>query len=68
MATSKPTLRAHQIREVKPSLVDSQTQIQALAYQLWLERGAPIGSPNQDWLEAEARLSHIREEKATTAR
>ena len=30
------------------------TQIQALA---WLERGAPIGSPEQDWLDAETRLA-----------
>jgi hypothetical protein len=24
-----------------------------LAYQLWLERGCPIGSPEQDWFRAE---------------
>lgn len=36
---------------------DIQSQIQTLAYQLWLERGSPIGSPDQDWLEAEARLA-----------
>lgn len=40
---------------------DIQSQIQALAYQLWLERGAPIGSPDQDWLEAESRLTRAGE-------
>ncbi len=28
-----------------------------LAYQLWLERGRPFGSADDDWLEAERRLS-----------
>ena len=37
---------------------DVQTQIQTLAYHL-LERGAPIGSPEQDWLEAESRLTKV---------
>jgi hypothetical protein len=64
VAAPKPNPKAEKITETSLSVQD----IQALAYQLWLERGAPIGSPNQDWLEAEARLSHIREEKATTAR
>ena len=41
---------------------DIQTQIQKLAYQLWLERGTPIGSPEQDWHDAEQRL--IREGKS----
>lgn len=41
----------------KPASEDIQTQIQSLAYQLWLERGAPIGSPEEDWLEAESRLT-----------
>ncbi len=33
-----------------------QDRVRTLAYQLWLERGAPIGSPEIDWLEAEAQL------------
>jgi hypothetical protein len=27
-----------------------------LAYQLWQERGCPIGSPEQDWYRAEQEL------------
>ena len=34
-----------------------EPQLQALAYQLWLERGSPIGSPEVDWFDAEARLA-----------
>jgi Protein of unknown function (DUF2934) len=31
--------------------------IRELAYQLWVARGCPDGSAEQDWLEAERRLS-----------
>ena len=31
-------------------------RIERLAYQLWQERGRPIGSPIEDWLGAEAEL------------
>ena len=31
-------------------------QIEALAYQLWLERGCPNGSDQQDWFQAEDQL------------
>ena len=31
-------------------------QIARLAYQYWLERGCPIGSPEEDWMRAEADL------------
>ena len=30
--------------------------IAALAYCLWMERGCPIGSPDDDWFQAEAEL------------
>lgn len=36
---------------------DMESQIRTLAYQLWLGRGAPIGSPEEDWFKAEARLT-----------
>jgi hypothetical protein len=35
--------------------VDRET-IEAMAYQLWLMRGAPIGSDQEDWYRAEAEL------------
>jgi hypothetical protein len=31
-------------------------QIRNLAYQLWLGRGCPVGSPEVDWLEAEEKV------------
>ena len=39
--------------------------IAALAYQLWMERGCPIGSPDQDWFLAEAELT--KEESVAAA-
>jgi hypothetical protein len=29
-------------------------RIQLIAYQLWIDRGCPIGSPEIDWMEAES--------------
>jgi hypothetical protein len=31
-------------------------QISLRAYQLWQERGCPIGSPEEDWLRAEEEI------------
>ncbi|MBV9297170.1 MAG: DUF2934 domain-containing protein, partial [Acidobacteriaceae bacterium] len=28
-------------------------EIRLLAYQLWIERGCPLGTPEVDWFEAE---------------
>ena len=30
--------------------------IKALAYQLWISRGSPIGSDHEDWFRAEEQL------------
>jgi Protein of unknown function (DUF2934) len=34
----------------------SEDAIAALAYQLWQERGCPIGSDQKDWFQAEREL------------
>ncbi|HXE15318.1 MAG TPA: DUF2934 domain-containing protein [Bryobacteraceae bacterium] len=31
---------------------DGQDRVQIVAYQLWLDRGCPDGSPEVDWIEA----------------
>ena len=33
-----------------------ESGIAALAYELWQERGCPIGSPEEDWFRAEQEL------------
>ncbi|HEV2322439.1 MAG TPA: DUF2934 domain-containing protein [Terracidiphilus sp.] len=57
MAEIKPIRKERKSGRENPPAKDSRSSIEALAYQLWLERGAPIGSPQADWFEAEARLS-----------
>ncbi|MBV9764272.1 MAG: DUF2934 domain-containing protein [Acidobacteriaceae bacterium] len=32
-------------------------EIRLLAYQLWIERGCPVGTPEVDWFEAEEKLA-----------
>jgi hypothetical protein len=34
----------------------SQSEIAELAYQLWVDRGCPAGSAEEDWFEAERRI------------
>ena len=34
-----------------------QNEVAALAYQLWQDRGSPVGSPDEDWFRAERELS-----------
>lgn len=31
--------------------------VELRAYELWIERGSPIGSPEVDWLRAETELA-----------
>ena len=35
---------------------DTESIIAKLAYQLWLQRGSPEGSPEEDWYRAEMLL------------
>ncbi len=39
----------------------TQDQIAHLAYELWLQRGCPIGSPEEDWTHAEMQLREQRQ-------
>jgi hypothetical protein len=35
---------------------ENHQEIAILAYQLWRERGCPMGSPEEDWFRAERTL------------
>jgi Protein of unknown function (DUF2934) len=39
---------------------EKQQQTALLAYQFWMERGCPVGSPAEDWFRAERAL-HSRQ-------
>jgi hypothetical protein len=40
----------------RTSVDPDPAQVEALAYQLWLDRGCPIGSDQDDWYRAEEQL------------
>ena len=46
---------------------ENQEEIVALAYQLWQHRGCPIGSPEQDWFQAERQLQDRKEKSREVA-
>jgi hypothetical protein len=48
----------NEVPEVHPLVSDGPAieEIKARAYQLWLERGSPHGSSDQDWHQAEQEL------------
>jgi hypothetical protein len=39
---------------------NNHSEVAARAYQLWQERGCPIGSDQEDWFRAEAQLKSSR--------
>lgn len=39
----------------------NQREISALASELWIQRGCPIGSPEVDWFRAEEELKSRKE-------
>jgi hypothetical protein len=59
MAKQKPAkTRRQMVDNLKDSVEPpSREAIEKLAYQYWVERGCPLGSPEQDWLRAECDLS-----------
>ena len=51
-------------REIPPKMRPDHVSIARLAYLHWMERGCPIGSPEEDWSRAEPDLKN---EQARTA-
>ena len=49
---------SHQADSTEPNVAQTvdENAIAALAFQLWQERGCPIGSDQQDWFRAEQEL------------
>ena len=40
---------------------DNLGEISALAYELWMQRGCPLGSPEVDWFRAEEEVKSRKE-------
>ena len=39
-----------------PTPTSESSAIEIRAYELWVQRGCPIGSPEVDWFQAEAEI------------
>ena len=67
MAKSKPTITVMAGPDAAQDAITepgNQKEIAALAYELWIQRGCPIGSPEVDWFRAEEEL---KKQKALVA-
>ena len=57
-----PRQPTHEIKTANrpESSVDHEV-VEAMAYQLWLQRGCPVGSEQEDWYRAESELKATAE-------
>ena len=46
---------------------DEREEITRLALQFWIERGCPIGTPEEDWFRAEAEVRSRASKQPQTA-
>jgi hypothetical protein len=46
---------------------DEREEIARLSHQFWIERGCPIGTPEEDWLRAEAEVRSRASKRRQTA-
>jgi DUF2934 family protein len=51
-------------REIPATIRPDHTNIAQLAYLHWLDRGCPIGSPEEDWSRSEQELKNEQAQPA----
>lgn len=64
-AAASITINEQTYEQQTPETTITFEQIAERAYELWKARGCPLGSPDQDWLEAERELKSSRKLVAT---
>lgn len=62
MAAKATKVAPHAPKE-EPTPMDLHQKTQMLAYQLWIERGCPIGSDQADWFRAEEMILNAPSEE-----
>jgi len=50
-----------------PNASRKDEEISVMAHELWLLRGSPEGSPEEDWFEAERRLKRSNDDSLKEA-
>jgi hypothetical protein len=57
MAQATKVAYETQLHPEQPERTVAHSDISALAYQLWQDRGCPDGSPEEEWYRAERQLT-----------
>ena len=52
----RSTATAEQTSELPAPILLTELDVANLAYERWVKRGCPEGSPDEDWFEAEHEL------------
>jgi hypothetical protein len=60
---TRKTIRSQTIRT---ALTPDHDTVGKLAHELWLKRGCPAGSPQEDWFQAERALGGRKESSDST--
>jgi hypothetical protein len=63
--SKKVTDKLNMVNRPEPP-VDHE-MVEAMAYQLWVQRGCPIGTDQEDWYRAEAELRNASRTKSRAA-
>ena len=63
----KETRKAAGSQASRAALNPDHNTVGTLAYELWRRRGCPIGSPQEDWFQAERTLGGRQESESTAA-
>ena len=63
----KKTVTTKTMEEEAAKAETTEESVAVLAYQHWVERGCPIGSPEVDWFQAEAELRNAQHPASASA-
>ncbi len=63
--SGKATRKLSMVNKPEPRV--DHKMVEAMAYQLWLQRGCPTGSDQEDWYRAEAELTSASRRKLRAA-
>jgi hypothetical protein len=50
-----------------PPELGKEEQTRALAYDLWLKRGSPLETPEDDWFEATSMIQRVESQKVAAS-
>lgn len=63
----KETRKTVGLQARRTTLDPDHDTVGTLAYELWRKRGCPMGSPQEDWFQAESALGDRKQPDSTSA-